>query len=116
MNHPEISKIVKILDDYFLISLPNSSSTIKGKKSEWGNEHSVFISRDLKNGKLEIEIKGEDNDDNDINITYYQQGSSKRWDNKVEIRSDEFTLEAVQAGIRATVLYDANPPREEEEE
>ena len=115
MHHPEICKIVQILDDYFLISLPNSSSTIKGKKSSWGNEHSVFISRELKNGRLEIEIKGEDKDDDDTKITYYQQGSSNDWDKVVEIRSDEFTLEAVQAGIRATVLHDANPPKEDEE-
>jgi hypothetical protein len=115
MHHPEISKIVKILDDYFLISLPNSSSTIKGKKSAWGNEHSVFICRDLKNGRLEIEIRGEGEDDNDINITYYQEGSSKCWDHKVEIRSGDFTLEAVQAAIRASVLYDANPPQEDED-
>jgi hypothetical protein len=116
MHHPEISKIVKILDDYFLIALPNSASTIQGRKSmTGGNEHSLFICRDLKNGRLEIEIKGDENDDNDINITYYQQNSSKSWDNRVDIRSDDFTLEAVQAGIRASVLYDANPPKEEEE-
>jgi hypothetical protein len=113
MNHPEISKIVKILDDYFLISSPNSSSTIQGKKSDWGNEHSVFISRKLINGRLELEIRGEDKDDHDMNINYYLEGSSKSYDNRVEIRG-AFNLEAIQSGIRSSVLYDANPPQDEE--
>lgn len=112
MHHPEISKIVSILDDYFLISSPNSSSTIKGKKSDWGNENSVFISRKLINGTLELEIKGEDRDDNDMNITYYLDNSSKSYDNRVEIRG-EFSLESIQSGIRASVIYDANPPQDE---
>ena len=63
---------------------------------------------------MEIEIRGEDKD-NDIKIAYYQEGSSNSWDSRADIRSDEYTLEAVQAGIRAAVLYDANPPKEDEE-
>jgi hypothetical protein len=115
MNHQQISKIVKSLDDYFLVSSPNSSSTIKGKKSDWGNENSVFISRKLINGTLELEINGEDKDDNDMNINYYLEGSSNSYDKRVEIRG-EFNLEAIQSGIRASVLYDANPPKEDDEE
>jgi hypothetical protein len=114
MHHQQISKIVKSLDDYFLISSPNSSSTIQGKKSDWGNEHSVFISRRLINGRLELEIKGEDENDNDMNINYYLDDSSNSYDKRVEIRG-EFNLEAIQSGIRASVLYDANPPQEDEE-
>jgi ribosomal protein L14E/L6E/L27E len=109
MHHPEISSIVKILDDYFLISSPDSSSTIKGRKLDWGNEDSIVICRELTNGRLEIQIKGENEDDNDLDVIYYQQGSNQLFDKRLQISCDNFHIETVRRAIRDVVIYDSNP-------
>ena len=108
MHHPEISCIVNILDDYFLISMPDTSTTIKGRKIEFGNEESIVICRDLTNGRLEIQIKGEDEDDNDLDIVYYQNSNTHGFEKKLPISSDNFTLETVRKAIRDVVLHDRN--------
>jgi hypothetical protein len=107
MHHPDICNVVRIIDDYFLIAFPDSSSTIKGKKLDWGSEDSLVISRELRNGRLEIQIDGEDKDDDSINVVYYQQGSTNVFDKKLEIGSDDFTLTKLRKAIRELVIYDA---------
>jgi hypothetical protein len=109
MHHTEMSNVVRILDDYFLISMPNSSSTIKGKKLDWGSEDSLVICRELTNGRLEIQVKGEDKDDNDLYVIYYQKGSKKMFDKRLEISDADFSLQIVRKAIRDVVLYDLNP-------
>jgi hypothetical protein len=111
MHHPEISNIVRILDDYFLLSFPDSSSTIKGKKLDWGSEDSIVISRELTNGRLEIHIKGEDRDDDDLDIVYYQKESKDLFDKRLQISCDDFSLDTVRKALRDIVIYDINPDR-----
>jgi hypothetical protein len=110
MHHLHISSIVKTLDDYFAISDPESSTTIKGQNLDWGSDDSLVISRKLKNGRLEIHIKGEEKDDDHLDVVYYQQGSTKAWDEKCEVHHDLFQIEAVRKAIRKLVIHDANPP------
>ena len=109
MHHPEIANIVRILDDYFLISAPNTSSSIKGIKASWGNEDTVAISRQLTNGKLEIQIKGEDEDDNDIDIFYYSQEGEDQFQKRLQISNDDFSLQNIRKAIRDIVIYDLIP-------
>jgi hypothetical protein len=109
MHHPDISNILKTLDDYFLISAPDSLATVKGKKLEWGNDDSLVISRELKNGRLEIHIKGQDEDDDNLDVVYYQQGSTEAYDKTLHIKSDDYNIEVVRKAIRDLVIYDANP-------
>jgi hypothetical protein len=111
MHHPEISNIVRILDDYFLLSFPDSSSTIKGKKLDWGSEDSIVISRELTNGRLEIHIKGENQDDDDLDIVYYQKESENLFDKRLQISCDDFSLDTVRKSLRDIVIYDINPDR-----
>jgi hypothetical protein len=110
MHHPDISNILKTLDDYFLISHPNSLATIKGTKLDWGNEDSLVIGRDLTNGRLEIHIKGDDEDDDSLQVLYYQTGSKELWDKRLELPCSDFNIETVRKAIRELVIYDANPP------
>jgi hypothetical protein len=116
MHHPDICNVVRIIDDYFLIAFPDSSSTIKGKKLDWGSEDSLVISRELRNGRLDIQIDGEDKDDDSINVVYYQQGSTNVYDKKLEIGSDDFTLTKLRKAIRELVIYDATTLEPEQRE
>jgi hypothetical protein len=110
MHHPDISNILKTLDDYFLIAQPDSLATIKGTKLDWGNEDSLVISRTLTNGRLEIHIKGEEEDDDSLQVLYYQNGSTEIWDKRLELACSDFNIETVRKAIRELVIYDAHPP------
>jgi hypothetical protein len=110
MHHPDISNILKTLDDYFLISLPDSLATIKGTKLDCGHENSLVIGRDLRNGRLEIHIKGDEEDDDSLDVLYYQTGSTEVWDKRLQLPCSDFEIETVRKAIRELVIYDAHPP------
>jgi hypothetical protein len=114
MHHPEICNIVRILDDYFLLLDPESRCTIQGRKSDRGSEDSVFVRRDLKNGYLEVEMNGEDKDDDSVLVRYYRSGSQNSWDLYESVSDDDFNLGAVRKAIRKIVLFDAQPPEPDE--
>jgi hypothetical protein len=114
MHHPEICNIVRILDDYFLLLDPESRCTIQGRKADGGNDDSVFIRRDLKNGYLEVEIDGNDKDDDRVQIRYYRSGSQRQWDLRESVSDDNFSLGAVRKVVRQVVLFDAQPPEPDE--
>jgi hypothetical protein len=109
MHHLHISSIIKTLDDYFVISDPKSLTAIKGQKLDWGSDNSLVISRQLKNGRLEVHIKGEEKDDDNLDVIYCQQGSTSSWDEKYEVYAEVFDIEQVRKAIRQAFIYDANP-------
>ncbi len=106
MHHPEISTIVQILDDYFLMFDPKSTTTIRGGKIGCGNSNSLCITRELRNGRLDIVINSDYEDDNDVVLSYHQHGSKNEHDGQESIESDDFNLENISRSIRSMILYD----------
>jgi hypothetical protein len=116
MHHLDISSIVKTLDDYFVISDPKSLTSIKGQKIDWGSDNSLVIGRQLKHGRLEVRIQGEDKEDNTLDVIYYRQGSTNGWEKKCDVHAEAFEIEPVRKAIREIFIYDANPPELEDSE
>ena len=108
MHHQDICNILRIVDDYFLLSSPHTSSTIKCKKMEFDRSNAIIIGRQLKHGFLSIEINGQDKDNDDVDIIYNKIESNKEFDKKVQISCNNFTFDRVRLAVRDIVVYDGN--------
>jgi hypothetical protein len=107
MHHPEISGIVNILDDYFLVSDPKSYSRIKSRSVNDGNEDSIVISRQLKNGWIEVVIWGENEDNNDVTVCYHLNNRDSKLDRSIDIECCDFSLSDVRKAVREMFLFDS---------
>jgi hypothetical protein len=106
MHHQDICSILRILDDYFLLLPDYRPSTIKCKKIQADRSNAIIISRELKNGFLDVEINGQNEDDDDVDIIYCKKKSQKEYDKKIQINCNNFTFERVRQSIRDLVIYD----------
>jgi hypothetical protein len=59
---------------------------------------------------LEIHIKGENQDDDDVDIIYYRKGSKDKFDSRLQIKCEDFSIGLVRTAIRDAIIYDMNPP------
>jgi hypothetical protein len=106
MHHQDICSILRILDDYFLLLPDYRPSTIKCKKIQADRSNAIIISRELKNGFLDVEINGQNEDNDDVDIIYCKKNSQKEYDKKIQINCNNFTFERVRQSIRDLVIYD----------
>jgi hypothetical protein len=86
MHHPEIYDIISTVEDYFLLRDSSSRFSIEpliyikqfGKLSDTNQPHKcqgIKISRQLNNGRVEINIFGRDRDDNLMDLQYFLDGN-----------------------------------------
>ena len=108
MHHQDICTILRILDDYFLLLPDYRPSSIKPKKIQSDRSNAIVITRELKNGFLDVEINGQHEDNDDVDIIYCAKNSKKEYDKKTQISCNNFTFERVRQSIRDLVIYDRN--------
>jgi hypothetical protein len=80
MHHPDIGKIILVLDDYFILSgVERKTAEIKVLKTISNDRlcsYGISIKQPLFNGYLEIDIASEKEDGNEITFNYFDNSKN----------------------------------------
>jgi hypothetical protein len=115
MHHPDICKIMLVIEDYFLlVSSDNSTYQIEPINSNLDESNScdksigIRIKRKLLNGFVFIEVRGEGKDDDTVKL-YYSSGTSHNdYLECIEIDSRSYCTDQVRNSMRTILTLDKN--------
>jgi hypothetical protein len=121
MHHPQIYDLVSIIEDFFLLNDSNYRSQIepqiykKMRKARYDDQSDepvdfkgLKIIRELNNGRMEINIFGWWNDNDSMDIQYFEKGKENPL-KTIEILNEgnnSFNIESVRLSIRDIVILD----------
>jgi|GEM_PF-6434559 len=106
MNHLDIATIVQVIDDYFLLFDPHSTTSVKAKKKSSANIDGLIIYTNLRNGSIEVIIGPGWTSEENITVYYHKKGSQNQHDGCESLTPEDFSLESITNAIRQIILYD----------
>jgi hypothetical protein len=116
MHHPDICKIMLVIEDYFLLvgsDDPTYQIEPINSNLDQSNSHSksigIRIKRKLINGFVFIEVRGEGEDDDTVRLYYSSQDSNDELLEAIQIESRAYCPEIVRDVMRRILTLDKNP-------
>ncbi len=116
MHHPDICKIMLVIEDYFLlVGSDDSTYQIEPINSNLDKSNSqsksvgIRIKRKLINGFVFIEVRGEGQDDDTVRLYYSSEDSNDELLEAIQIESRGYCAEIVRDVMRRILTLDKNP-------
>jgi hypothetical protein len=110
MHHPDISSIMLIIEDYFILVDDNDSKyQIEPISIGIGNDESMFgvkIKRRLFNGFIHAEINGDGRDNDEISLKYYNDRDLEKPKRCIQIENNNFSQTILRDSIRNILKLD----------